>query len=374
MPGPAPISKRGVAKQAKKSGGRKRANVVLQTESRLQAIADPRTFWSCDNTHPPLLKTSFGNFSTLNLVKRKVITTSTTVDTVVHIPFIPSCVAAYSFVNSGANPGPTQYVYGPLTSAFPLATRPLRMSFELKNTTTSINVAGNVMVLSYDNALDADYLMGAAYINACGVTNATATSFINLIESAQETSTYTGAELLSSHTFSSCPSAWPEYNRYYDFLPPVNAVDSSTMASGDLWNLSVATDTGGTGFVANSTLAMDHAWGDVPGMRGFLVLLKATPNPQTYQFTFKRQDGARYPANTLGHMFHQPAPAGSDKTEKEIVDQSKKLSMTPSAGILTTAVESFLKTPAGRIGQMVYGAEKSAVKAVQNAFGLPTRY
>lgn len=322
---------------ARKPGARKRANIVLQKPSRLSAIEDPRAFWSCHNTLAPQLKTSFGNYSTLNLVKRQVITTSTTQDTLLLVPNLSqSCIAAFRFTDTGAATPLIQHVYGPLTSGFPQSIRPLRMSLELKNLTTAVNVAGTVMCLSYDNALDVDAVYNVNALAGANLSAASVSSLKLLVEGAPETSTYTGAELLSGHSFVSCPSAWPEYNHYYDFIAPAFTGDNTQMASLDLFNISEGQE-GGV-YPGAVTALVNRGFGDVPGMRGFLLVFKATPNAQTYEITFRRQDGARYPANSLGHMFHRPARAGDDKSEQKLLDYSRVISANPSVGVPTDSL------------------------------------
>lgn len=351
---------------ARKPGARRRASIVLQKPARGLAMTSPRAFWSCLNSVPPPLKTSFGNYSTLNLVKRQIITTSTTQDTILMVPNLSSsCIAGFRFTDTGAPTPVLQHVYGPLTSGFPQAIRPLRMSLDMKNLTTAVNVAGTVMCLSYDNALDVDVVYNASPLAGLNITSGSVSSLKSLVESAPETRTYTGAELLTGHTFVSCPAAWPEYNHYYDFFAPAFSGDNTQMASVDMFTISEGQE-GGT-YPAGLTQLVNRGFGDVPGMRGFLVVFKATPNVQSYEITFRRQDGARYPANSLGHMFHRPARGGDEKSEMQLVNTARAITQDPSSGVPTqTLAQTILPHLSSAVGTAMRAGATRAFFGVPN--------
>lgn len=370
----APRPKGRATAPARKPGARRRASIVLPKAVREIANMNPRAFWSCYNTVPPPLKTSFGNYSTLNLVKRQIIATSTTQDVIVMVPNLSqSCIAGFRFTDTGANTPVLQNVYGPLTSGFPQAIRPLRMSVELKNLTTAVNVAGTVLSLSYDNALDVDMVYNAAPLAGLNISAASVSSLKSLVESAPETRTYTGTELLMGHTFVSCPAAWPEYNHYYDFLAPAFSGDNTQMASIDMFNISEGQE--GVTYPGAVTAQVNKGFGDVPGMRGFLLVFKATPNAQSYEITFRRQDGARYPANTLGHMFHRPARGGDERSEIQMINSARAVTQDPSAGFPTQAlVQALVPEAASAIGTAVRAGASRLISSTPNVFSAESAF
>jgi len=328
-------------KIAPKAKSRRRAaRVVRGKENREMARDHPDAFWTpLGKTLAPPLRTTFGNFSTLNLVERFTFTTSTVDDIILLASHLPMALACMRFDVTGQI---MNNCFGPLASSTPLATRPLRLGVEIRNLTTALNVSGIVQAMSTDNAINISATTGALEDTQAVLTNSSFTSLKSLVAGSLDTRTYTGCELTEGHSFTSVPSSWPKYNSYSDFVPMYNASSNSLMRSPD-WLSMVDTDRPPLypGIVTDDA---DDTLGDVPGLRHILLVFKSTPTAQTYEVTIRRQDGARYASNTLGHMFHRTAQRASEKQESKMLDTVQDKSKDPSSGMATNILSTLVKT------------------------------
>jgi len=337
-----PVAKARAARAPR--GAKKRATAILigRKVTEEMSTAQLYAFWSARTMRvPPPLRTSFGNFTTINSVARFTITTSTTNNLYLWMPWTASPLAAV-LVNSIAA-GCTQYLYNTLATSPPLLTRPLRSSWSLECTTQQTNVAGSIRVYSYDNAIITSFTVGTA---ATGLVAAPAgdTVFAPLVNAAPDTEEISAAALLVEQEFVSVPSSYPAYNAYYDFIGFTNTVDASSMQNVDAKNLiagaqavpslfpQLAATTDSTGY--NGSAGM----GGLPPMRGFLVEFPATPTVQTYRVATHRQDGGRYAVNTLGATFATNPPKMDAAGEDRFLGFSKAISLLPSAAMLVTSV------------------------------------
>lgn len=298
-------------------------------------------FWSAAVMKvPPPLRTSFGNFTTVNSVERFTMSNSVTQTTYVWIPWTPSPVAAIT-INGLAGATPSQQIFNSLATSPPQSLRPLRLSFSVENLTQVVNTQGSIRVLSYDNALATGWNTAAVGSSPAGAQGGLDITLGPLVNGAPETEEYTIAALTQEHEFVSCPSSYPAYNSYYDFLSLSNLLDGTSVLSSDLQKL--ITNSDAAAFTPSVVLVSGNygegSLGGLPPMRGFVIVIPPTTNAQTLRFCVHRQDGVRYPANTLGHSFaicpsKMPAPK-----EDWFLDAAKQVAQGPSRSVLKQLVE-----------------------------------
>lgn len=298
---------------------------------------------------PPPLRTSFGNFTTVNSVERITLTGSTSQNTYLWIPWTASPIAALSLTGaSGSNP--VQYLYNTLAQSPPLMIRPLRSSWSIECVSQALNTAGSIRVYSYDNSILTQFSLSTTATGVCSLTSNADLTFAPLINSAPETEEFPSFGLTSAeHEFVSVPSSYPAYNSYYSFIPLSNTTDVSAVVSSDILNLvsgeviapapfpiAVGTPPINGGFNGSAGL------GGLPPMRGFLVELPVVnPVAQTYRICFHRQDGARYPVNTLGATFATNPPKMGAAAEDVFLDLAKVVSQSPSVPQKVDRVSAF---------------------------------
>jgi len=222
-----------------------------------------------------------------------------------------------------------QGIFGTLNASPPQYIRPLRMSFQIENTSPVLNLGGSVRVYSLDNPLVVSATTGATYGLAATFVNPVA-GFMSLISDAPDVIEYTAAELVKEHEFVSPPCSYPTYNTYYSFVPFSYSVDATAIASGDLMSMVYGVS---TPFAAGTTLTtgtVAGALGGLPPLRGFLLAFPATVSAQTYRFCIRRQDGARYPVNTLGATFSTVHPKATARGEDALIRTVTAVNQQPA--------------------------------------------
>jgi len=326
-------------------GAKRRAVRALigRKQSEAMSPAELFSFWSAANNRiAPPLRTSFGNFTTLNSVCRFTVTTSTTLDWYVWVPWTPGPVAALA-TDSGSNPNVLQHLYGTLTSSSPLCIRPLRMSVSVECITQQVNVAGSMRTYAYDNAIVSSWQLDATGSNPVKWPSGNAPAFLSLISSAPDTEEVTLASLTTEREFVSAPSSYPGYNSYYDFEQFTGTTTGVAMRSDDaqllLQGQSDELITVPSTFVTGKSGA--GSLGGVPPMRGFIFLVPATASGvQTLRFAVHRQDGARYPVNTLGATFAQVPKKMPAQNEDVFLRLAEQVARAPSASVPRAAVSN----------------------------------
>jgi len=298
-------------------------------------------FWSASVMKvPPPLRTSFGNFTTVNSVERFTLNSSTTKTNYVWIPWTPSPLAAL-FSTGAAADTPGQRMYNTMAASPPQCLRPLRMSFSVENLTQVVNTMGSIRVLSYDNALASSWTLNALSTLAPASVAGLDAYLGTLVDGAPETEEYTIAALTQEHEFVSCPSSYPAYNSYYDFLSFSNVVDGTGIYSGDFNKLVLNDDS--AVFPGAATIITGNykegSLGGLPPMRGFVIEIPLTTISQSLRFSVHRQDGVRYPANSLGHSFAISPPKMPAPKEDWFLDAAKQVAQGPSRSVLKTLVE-----------------------------------
>jgi hypothetical protein len=325
-----------------------RATTALIGKKAASAMSPEEMFayWSARVMRvPPPLKTSFGNFTVLNSVIRFTVTTFTSVDKMIWIPWSPSALAAVD-ISAGTAQIPFQHIYTNLVNSTPLQIRPLRMSFSVENTTAVVGLAGSVRILSVDNSVVTRMTLGATA--STSVTNNTVNTVDDdigpLVDNSLDTEEMTAGELVHQHEFVSVPSSFPAYNTYYDFVNLSGTSTNVAMRSDDWQKLAFEPNATYPYTAATATTTGRASYtgglGGLPPMRGFLLRFPATPLAQTYRFEIHRQDGARYAANTLGALFQTGGIPQSSHAEDLQNRTIHDIARAPSKGILQDTIDA----------------------------------
>jgi len=375
MPGKAP------------KGAKRRAAVALVGKKAAAAMTDAElfAFWSAHTMRvPPPLRTSFGNYTCVNSVVRFTFTTSTTVNRYIWVPWSPSAVAAL-WSSAATSSTLNQVLYSTLTTGSPTSIRPLRMSFSVENITQLVNTMGSIRVYSLDTSVLSSW--GLGILPQTGVNPATSldTQLGALVDASPDTVEVPIADLTKAHEWVSAPASYPLYNTYYDFIQLTNNENNSGIYSSDMYNLMVQSSVNDAypGVAQNYTTGVygDGLLGGAPTMRGFIISIPATSTAQSLRFEFHRQDGARYPANSLGHTFSSDHPNMSGAGEDKFMSLSNLISKMPgrchpvdivsnfagAAGRLNSALA--LGGEAVRLGGKLESAVGSLAKGMA-AFGI----
>lgn len=351
-------SKRGT-QPAKRSGAKGRVAASLELNE-----ATSRAFWNAAlHREPPALRTSFGNYTCANIVSRFTISTSTTLDTLVVIPWSQSCLAAYSYTmnttGAVAASAVTQYTYSAYASSTPLAVRPLRMSLQLRCTSSATTASGSVRLLSLDTSAAVLWSVGVARTDPTLLGSAAMTSFRDLVNNSPDTCETSAMALLEEHTYVSVPASYPAYNHYHDFVDFANTASSTTLQSGDIFDL-VCRPRTSTEYLASTTVIDENSQGDVPPMRWFVLLIPPTPVQATYRLQLNRQDGCRYPANSLGACFQHESVGSNEDGESRLLRAIAVVSKRPSVAIPSATMQSI----GDRISSVIAGVGAAAAGAV----------
>lgn len=317
-------------------------------------------FWdaSLHKVAPPL-RTTFGNFATVNLVDRFQIRTSGITDRMVWIPWTASPLAAIVFntVDASVSSTPLQYIFKVLApntnpgTSVPKAIRPLRSSFRITSLTRNINTASAVYVLSYDNALNVTATFGATATTPVQISGGTTGSLRDMVLESPETKIYPLTKFVEPHTFVSVPCSWPDYNRYHNFTAfRHNVADAGDLTSGDLYAMTAREDTpfsagGGNNdtvsypYTAAATMNLTAGFAEVPAMRGHLLYIPSTDVEQLIEIELFRQVGCRFVSNTLGHSFHHTPTAATQSGETSLLNSIQTVSSNASAAFKTAALD-----------------------------------
>lgn len=371
----APAPKRGPRPTGptRKKGARARATTALlhrelalsltsgeNTAARMRAYWDPAL-----HDTAPALRTSFGNFTTLNSLTRVRFSTSTTADRWFMLRWDANDIMALSWdcVLGSASSAVTKHMNTYLSSAFPIALRPLRMGVRVMNVTAQLNRGGLVYCASLDNGLVLDAQSVASAIAPVYWDLNSMTSLYGVVENGLDSMELSSDDTGKGVSIVSTPASYPVYNHYNDFTfatspggTNLTPVELNTCVYG------LPTPTVFPYTPAAPADAPDGSIGAVPAMRTMLFLFKATTVPNDYLLELRRQDGVRYPVNSLGHSFsltHEPC--GAD------VETSMMRSIQHIAGVNGGGFT--LSSVADRFSQ-IGGAISGAASAIAGARGI----
>jgi len=302
---------------ARRKAVRSAAPAKQKTQVAKAKAPNPRRYFDpFFHSTPPPLSTSYGRFTTVNSVSRFTWTTSTSVPTLVVVPWTPSAVAAFSVSPTGQIGG---YQLSQLHNAntSPLEIRPLRMSARLTNITRNIDLGGNVQVLMSDQPLKVGWSFPVSGATI-GITNSV--DFATMITEHPRTQTIGGFTLGREHSFVGAPSSFVSYNSYKTFtrISSPSSTAATQYPASDWWDWlcnnpdSTPGSDGITPYLAGGSTFAEGVLADAPPFPMMMFYFPPTSTgAQTYQFQVNRQDGARYPSNTFAASLakHSPVPA-----------------------------------------------------------------
>jgi len=322
-----------------KDGARYRVSVA-QGVSAMRA----RAYWNVfTNPEPPLLYTSYGNYTPVRCQINEIISSNPDHDTMIWCGYAPSSVRMMSvLLNAGAGMlTPTLFVpqaYIGLTgNTNPLFIRALKMSLEVSclGVAAGTVAPGEVMVLSTDNALRLSYTTGATQGSAAALPTGNVQVLRDMIQQSNRVHVLPAATAQTQpHTFVSVPASYTEYNTYRNFsssFTTTNTVATNeallTLLSYDDEDYEITSGTYGksAGFIGSRGPC------GVQAMRQFLILIKATPSATVrWRLRLGFLDGARYGSNTIGSTFEVQPKAGSAATEEFLHSSIAAISGSPS--------------------------------------------
>lgn len=326
-------SKKGT-QPGRKAGARSRVAASLELSE-----ATSKAFWDAAlHRDPPALRTSFGNYTVANVATRFTLTASSSLDLLLVVPWTSSPLAAFAFTAGTSPVGGIcgQYLFNAYTSSTPVAMRPLRMSMQLKCTSSATTASGSVRVVSLDTNAIMQWFTGALRTDSVTLPAGTKDSLRNLVNNSPDTVETSAMSLLEGHTYVSCPASYTAYNHYTDFVDFAN-VSTENLASGDLFDLAVRPRTS-TEYLASTTIVDENWLGDVPPMRWFIVMIPAQTTATTYRVQINRQDGCRYPANSLGACFSHESQGSSEDHESRLLRTIATISRKPSIPVPSSAL------------------------------------
>lgn len=215
---------------------------------------------------PPASTSSLGNFTTVNSVLRQLLVTSSTpgTDLYVCVQWGPSSARLYYWGGITGTPGIGSVSLGNLATNVPVTSKPLRLSVAVRNTTVFTGTEGSVRVLCMPQSLD----WTSAFATPTTLTATFCASVDSMIEANNKTQTYTAAELHHGKKWIFAPVSNVGYNDWYE-----------QNEGGSLQNVLVSGSKG-------------------DAFTTFLAKMPYVANRNTYDFTVRSQDGARYAANT----------------------------------------------------------------------------
>lgn len=362
-------------------GAKRRATRALTGKSS-EGLSEEeiRSFWDARlHKLPPAIRTTFGNFTTINLVERFVTTVPADVARFIWIPWTRSGLCALRWDDNGITPTSLihQHYYNLYALDPPTSIRPLRMTVSIENVGQLINSGGDVSILSVDQAIRTDF--GTSPSGATTSTWITPSWASGLLDAAPDAVVLPIATLTDEHRFISAPASYPGYNDYYPYLQNINTIDNTGLTGEDIYNLSQNPTpvVNYPGALVMSTGEADNAsLGSVPPLRGFLIMIRpGGQHAQTLRVQVNRQDGARYAVNTLGHSFaHCPEKMGA-KAEDAMLSFTRAISHNPSVGMKSNVMDrlgSFANNVAGALAGHAADATLNALAGLAKPLFSPS--
>jgi len=226
-------------------------------------------------TKPPASSTSLGYFTPIQGVTRYTELTSTTFADYFVFQWCPSSLRGIVIRNDGTwNIAPIRI--DALENNQPFATRPLRMSVEVVNSTSMINASGNVTVAMASQQINwkSIILDDGVHGTAAGIAQLDA-----FLAGYSKTQVYSANDFIHSKTWVFFPVSSVGYHEWLDF----GANNYTSWGNGFLKELEPGADQD-----ALSTL---------------IIRVGPTPSVNTYTMTCRVQEACRYPLNTaLGNL------------------------------------------------------------------------
>lgn len=292
--------------RSSKSKGGSLVRSPLSTGNLSISPALAHAFWDAAiHTAPPNIPTTYGNFTVVNSVARFAITTNTNTPYQFQVSWSPSSVRVtswHSLLTNNSRFTAWQQAQLDLTNTAPLDIRPLRMSMKVRNTSSGLYVAGNIVAVLIPQSIILSYVVGVAPASPAA-SAATLSTLWKLCEDNPKSVSYTGAELAKgAKTFVMPPSSFAAYNSYQDWIPlsatdGLPLIDTDWLALSGLSSLPVAPYTSKSGWL-----------GDIPPLYILLVNIEPNAIAQNYEIEVFSQDACRFPANSLVASMATRAP------------------------------------------------------------------
>jgi len=216
---------------------------------------------------PPASTSSLGNFTTLNSICRQLLVTSASAgsDLFVCVQWTPTSNRLVYWSGVTATPYIGVVQLGNLVSNVPTTSKPLRLAVTIRNTSVYTSTEGSVRVLCMPQNLD----WTSAFATSNTLTNSFCSSIDAMIESNNKTVTFTAAELKQGKKWIFAPVSNVGYHNWYEQSEAYTLQNSLVLGA------------------------------QADAMTTFLVKIPYVANRNTYDFTVRSQDGARYPANSV---------------------------------------------------------------------------
>lgn len=248
---------------------------------------------------PPNIPTTYGNFTCVNSIARFAISTAASSPTQLQVTWTPSALRVTRF-NSLLS-APTKlaaWQQSQLNSSntAPLDIRPLRMCFKIRNTTSALNVASNIVAVLIPQSISLQYAStGGADMPLLSA--ATVASLWNLCETNPMAASFTGAELSKAgKTFVMPPASFTAYNQYKDWVALSATSDAGAVLTGTDW---LALNSLTAEPVLYPAILQNSWFGETPPMYTLLVNLEPNAIVQNFEIEVFCQDACRFPANSL---------------------------------------------------------------------------
>lgn len=334
----------------------KQSGVIVKSDRPLTAEA-AAAFWSASiHREPPSLRTTFGNFTTVNSVNRCAFSNSATNDVVILVFWSPTGLSIFRMVDTFIQLEGS--FMGSLFNNGAYAVRPLRMSYTLQNVTQMTNVQGEVAILNTDQAINFAVAYPSIATGACSTTTGTVASLISLVTGSPETDSRPAKDY-NDHAREVVlpPASYVAYNTYYDYSPSTSTAvvgNLGFITGGDINSIfNTGANVPGVAlpypYTVATTASASKTLGDVPPMRMSVIYLPATTQIQNYVLTLHRQDGVRFPGNTLGASFAKPATPASSTYEDKVLESIRTIGGFPSLNFDTDRMPEFAKQLAGTV-------------------------
>lgn len=277
-------------------------------------------------THPPATDGSYGNLTPVQGVLRQGISSSTSQDIFLIFQWTPTELRGVFVQNDGTwNIG--TFSIPQLMSNIPYATRALRMSVEICNTTSYTNSVGQVQVAMSPQQIKWEDLINTGtglHFTAGGIN-----SLGSFLSSYTNTQTYAASEFLHPKKWIFYPVSHVGYHEWLDY----GNTNYSSFGPGYLSYLSPGADQD-----ALSTM---------------IVRISPSAVVNNYVFTVRIQEACRYPLNTvLGNMgvYQQQAPARAiQQVHREVAETGH---LPVQGGSVLSSIGHYAQEGANAIGSV----------------------
>lgn len=323
----------------------------------------------------PHVRQTVGRWALIDSVDNYSFTTSTNNDVYILVSWLSAATAALRFDKTAGSGGfvstLTHRGMSQLQSAAPLQIRPLRMSFELKNTTQVVNRAGSATFVPIDQPLRLGVVYPVASSGLVSFDVATGNSLEVMSTDTNAAHTYTADELAKGRKAVSVPTAWAPYNEFHNFKTVSSAdgnltgIDANALFNGEF--IAPGESEPYPVYGTPTTVLASTGPALSPPLRGWLVRIPATATAQSYVAVFRRQDACRAAANSFVNSVARPHMPASAEMETRMISSATHVSgMEPqSTNVLDQAKAGLAQAAGFAAGQKVLSFLRNGATAVE---------